>query len=88
MCGISDIQVAAFLVRDARSLNSWIAQTNLQASGPSKSSRFKVPFSLNYLTLFLGSLKLFIGKASQKMRSQKSKTIKKLIVAYLRSIEI
>ena len=29
-----------------------IGQTSLQASGPSKSSRFKAPFYLNYLTLF------------------------------------
>ena len=66
VCGIDDI--AVFLVRNAKSLNSWIVQTSLQESGPLKSSRFNLPFCLNCLTLFWGSLKWLIGNASQNMR--------------------
>ena len=93
VCGISDIPVAAFLVRDARSLNSWIAQT-LKSAGKWAFKKFEIQSSILFKLFdpILGESQMIHWKGkskdAKKIRSQKSKTIKTLMVAYLRSIEI
>ena len=80
--GIGDI--AVFLVRNTRRLNSWTAN---KSAGNWAFKKFEIQSSILF--------KLFdpiFGKSQmiqwRDMHSQKSKTIKNLIVAYFKSIEI
>ena len=89
MLGIGDI--AVFLVRNTRRLNSWTAN---KSAGNWAFKKFEIQSSILFKLFdpIFGESQMIHwrgkSKDAKKMRAQKSKAIKKLIVAYLRSIEI
>ena len=88
VCGISDIPVAAFLVRDARSLNSWIAQT-LKSAGKWAFKKFEIQSSILFklFDTILGESQMTHWKCKSKyakeMGFRKRKAIRSLLLLIL-----
>ena len=89
MFGIGDI--AVFLVRNTTRLDSWTAN---KSAGNWAFKKFEIQSSILFKLFdpIFGKSQMIQwrdkSKDTKEMRSQKSKTIKKLIVAYFESFEI
>ena len=87
--GIGDI--AVFLVRNTRRLNSWTAN---KSAGNWAFKKFEIQSSILFKLFdpIFGKSQMIQwrdnSKDTKEMHSQKSKTFKNLIVAYFKSIEI